>query len=56
VSVDCTVTVARLRIVTEGVGRMVLMSRDLMDVVVVRRVGVGRVNIDVLNCVLVVRA
>ena len=39
-------------------GRMVVMSRVLMEVMVVSRVGVGGggVSVDVLNCVLVVRA
>jgi hypothetical protein len=40
----------------EGSGEDGVMRRVLMDVVVVRRVGVGRVSVDVLNCVLVVRA
>jgi hypothetical protein len=38
------------------VGRMVVMRRDLREVMVVRIVGVERVSVDVLNCVLVVRA
>jgi hypothetical protein len=42
--------------VIEWVGRMVVMSKVLIVVVVVRTLGVGRVSVDVTYCVLVVKA